>query len=177
MDGPFYCDLKPPFTHASGSTTTLTTVNQALYPTGWLPQLGGYFNYVGKLLYIRSIGAATSGTTPGNFGFNLFWGNNTANNGNNLGGGVATAWTASITNAAWQWEAWIRCRALGTSGSLFTYGFISLANSFIIQFPYSNPVATTVDLTANNVISPQVNRSGSTVETITPYEITFQALN
>ena len=177
MDGPFYCDLKPPFTQSSAPQVTLTATNAPIIPTAWLIPLGNYFNWVGKLLYMRSIGVCTSGTTPGNFGFNLFWGNNTANNGTNLGGGVNIAWTASITNAAVQFEAWARCRATGTSGSLFVWGNLSIANTGLVHLPFSNPAATTVDLTQNVYISPQVNRSGSTAETITPYEIFWQALN
>ena len=175
-DGPFYIDGKPPFSVNNSTTTSLTTVNQNILPSSWLPLLGGYFNFVGKLLYMRCTGVCTSVATPGNFGINFFWGNNTANNGTNIAN-VGYTWTANVAGAAFQWELWVRCRALGTSGSLFSWGNIFISSTGIINFPFSSPAAVTVDLTANNYISPQVNRSGSTAETITPYEVTTIAMN
>lgn len=176
MDGNFFVDCKPPFPQNVATATTLTAANQAIYPNGHLPVLGNYFNYVGRALYMRSWGICSSGATPGNFGINFFWGNNTNNNGTNLCN-VAYAWAASQTNSVFCWELWARARAIGASGSLFCYGNIFIAGSGILHFNYTNPAAVTVDLTQPNYISPQVNRSGSTAETIQPYHIFHQSLN
>jgi hypothetical protein len=43
--------------------------------------------------------------------------------------------------------------------------------------PASVPAAVTVDLTANNVISPQFLRSGSTAETLQVHDVSYEALN
>ena len=177
MDGNFYVDCKPPFNVNTATQTTLTTVNQAIYPSGWLPLLGGFFNWSGKCLYMRSFGTCTSAATPVNFGINFFWGNNTANNGTNIAN-VSYTWTASQTNTTFAWELWVRCRVPGASGTLMAYGNIFIAGSGVIHFPFNaSPVVTGLDLTANNYISPQVNRSGTTAETITPYHVFTQSLN
>lgn len=177
MDGNFYIDCKPPFPVNTVTTTTLTTSNQNIWPSSHLPLLGGYFNYPGKLLYMRGWGVCTSGATPGNFGINFFWGNNTANNGTNLSN-VSYTWTASQTNTSFSFELWVRCRATGVSGQVFSYGNVFVAGSGVIHHPFNGATNNvTIDTTLNNYISPQVNRSGSTAETITPYHIFTQSLN
>ena len=172
----FYIDGKPPFNQNIATATTLTSTMQNPYPLGWSPLLPKFFNYPGKLLYMRSVGICTSGATPGTLSFALYWGTGAGNNGTQLVSS-GMAWTASAANEAYILEMWIRCRLTGVSGSLFCYGKLNVTGSGIVHVPAQNPVATTVDLTQNFMLSPQFSRSGSTAETITPYWLYHQALN
>ena len=77
----------------------------------------------------------------------------------------------------------VRCRAIGSSGSLFAWGQMDFNNAVVastlqpLMIPASAPAAVTVDLTAANVLSPQFKRSGSTAETLQVHDLTYEAMN
>jgi hypothetical protein len=177
MDGPFYNDSRPPFpVTTSPSAITLTGSYQPIVPTAWMRPLGNYFNWVGKLVHLRLIATTTSGATPGTFNVGAYWGNNTAGNGTQLCA-VGFTWNANNVNVFTPIDLFVRCRALGTSGSLFAYGTCFLGGSGIIFYSFNNPAAVTVDLTQPNYLSVQLFRSGSTAETVTTYDVYWQTLN
>jgi hypothetical protein len=83
----------------------------------------------------------------------------------------------------WRLEMMVRCRSLGATGSLIATGMFSANPAIIastnqpVMIPASTAAAQTVDLTANNVLSPQFARSGSTAEALQVHEFAFEALN
>jgi hypothetical protein len=113
----------------------------------------------------------------------LLWGNGTDANGTTIMQSGTVALTASQTNLTWELDMLVRCRALGASGALIGHGMFNanvgvLASTLQpVMIPASAPAQTTVDLTANNVLSPQFLRSGSTAETLQVHEFLFEALN
>jgi hypothetical protein len=177
MDGPFYVDSRGPHISATPAAITLTTTLQALVPVGAYPNLGAnYFNWVGKALRMRAAGIATTGATPGNITLNLLWGNGTSN----VGAGMCSttfAGSAGLTNAVWQLEVLMRCRALGSSGQLFVSGFYMQQTTGFLMMPPTGAVVTTFDLTTNSVPSIQISRSGSTVETYQLLDLLLEAVN
>src|SRR5215831_5067369 len=178
MDGPWYCEGKAPFQATIAPQITMTASNQPLFPTSWLqPNRPRYFDYIGKTIYYKAWGVFTTGTTPGNFNYFVYWGNNTASNGTSLGS-IGVTWVASITNICWQIDLYIKARAIGTNGQLIIHGSLWLGQTGLWMFPFSGTLTgTNCDLTTTSWISPQVNRSGSTGETITPWDIIWQQIN
>ena len=184
MDGPFYVDTRAPHLSADVAAVTLSTTDKALIPVANLPILGSnYFSFIGKLVRLRMFGRITTGATPGNGTVDVYWGSGADANGTIICSSAAVALTASQTNLTWELELFIRCRAMGASGSLFGLGMFNanvgvLASTLQpVMIPASAPAAVTVDLTAANVISPQFKRSGSTAETMQVHDFMFEAMN
>ena len=186
MDGPFFVDTRSPHIQTDVTAVTLSTTAKALLPIANLPVLGSnYFGWIGKAVRLTIFGRLVTGATPGNGTASLYWGNGTDANGTIIVSTAAMTLTASMTSgSSWLWEMIIRCRALGTSGSLMatgTFNFLNsatsttAASSFMV--PATAPVPVTVDLTTASVISPQFLRSGSTVESIQVHDFLFEALN
>jgi hypothetical protein len=180
MDGPWYNEGMPPFQASTAPQVTMTSSNQPLFPNSWLqPNRPGFFDYVGKTIYYKAWGVSTTGATPGNFNLFVYWGNNTASNGTQLGSNAFT-WVASLTNVCWSIDLYIRARAIGVNGQLVIYGTLFLGQTGLWMFPFSGTITGVVcDLSRanSNFISPQVNRSGTTAETITPWDMYWQQLN
>lgn len=183
MDGPFWVDLRSPHMSADNASVTITTA-QPILATATLPVLGSnYFGFIGKAVRMRIWGQFTTGATPGNLTATLYWGTNAAANGTALCASAATALTANATGLSWEWDLLVRCRALGSSGSLIAHGMLNANVSLIastlqpVMLPAATAAATTVDLTANLVLSPQFARSGSTTESCIVHDFTFEALN
>jgi hypothetical protein len=184
MDGPFWVDLRAPHMNADVGSVTLTSAAKAMVPVANLPPLGAnYFSYVGKAVRITMQGRITTAATPGNMTFNLYWGNGTDANGTVVTSSAAVALIANQTSMTWRLELMVRCRSLGATGSLMATGMFSVNPAVIastnqpVMIPASAPGAATVDLTANNVLSPQFARSGSTVETLQVHEFMYEAMN
>jgi hypothetical protein len=184
MDGPFYVDSRAPHINADVAAVTLATTYKAMVPVANLPVLGSnYFGFIGKAVRIRMYGRITTAATPGNMQVGLLWGNGTDANGTTIMQSGTVALTASQTNLTWELDMLVRCRALGASGALIGHGMFNanvgvLASTLQpVMIPASAPAQTTVDLTANNVLSPQFLRSGSTAETLQVHEFLFEALN
>jgi hypothetical protein len=184
MDGPFWVDLRAPHMAADAASVTMATTNKAVVPVANLPVLGSnYFGFIGKAVRIRIWGQMSTGTTPGNLSGSLYWGTGADANGTAIVSMNATTLSASQTNISWEWDLIVRCRTLGATGALIAHGMFNANVALIastlqpVMLPASAAAATTVDLTANNVLSPQLARSGSTAESLIVHEMTWEALN
>jgi hypothetical protein len=183
-DGLFYNDLRMPIITADVASVTLSTTAKALYPASAFPVLGGgYFGYVGKKMRIKLFGRITTAATPGNGQWNIFWGSGADNTGTSLATSATFALTASQTNLSWCAEFSVYCRAMGASGALMCTGW-SLFNNGVaatsvqpVLIPASAPAQVTADTTANNIISVQFLRSGSTAETMQVHDLDVIAMN
>lgn len=178
MDAQFYVDSKPPFAEPIPSAVTLTTTFQALAPPAALPTFPpNYFGWVGKAVRMRMMGILTSGATPGNWAFNHIFGSGANNTGSGLCGITVSSFTANVTNAVWVSEAVFRCRAVGTSGVILAVGWWQIQGVGLFAVPPNNFSTVSLDLTQSGVISPQMNRSGSTAESAQLFDVVTQALN
>lgn len=184
-DGLFYHDTREPFIAADLTAVTLSTTNKALFPASNFPALGGqYFARPGKKLRIRAFGRMTTGTTPGNLTVALLYGTGADANGVSICASAATALVASQTNLSWEFEAYVHCRTIGSTGTLFGTGRF-IANPALIAstaqpllLPASAPAASaSVDFTATNILSLQALRSGSTAETMQIHDLEISAMN
>lgn len=184
-DGIFYNDLREPFIVADVPAVTLAATAKALYTTAFFPILGGqYFSRVGKKLRIRLFGRMTTGATPGNGSFNVYYGTGADANGVLLMTGTPVALSINQTSLSWQAEIYVHCRSLGATGTLFCTGkahfHVSLIASTLqpILLPASlAAVSGACDLTAALIISVQYLRSGSTAETMQVHDMEVIALN
>jgi hypothetical protein len=147
--------------------------------------LGGqYFARQGKRIRIRVFGKMTTGATPGNLQFGIYYGDGTDANGVLLASSAAIALVASQTNLSWQIEFEVRCISLGAAGTLYVVGEAGANPALIastaqpIMIPASAAAASgACDLTAAKIISLQANRSGSTAETMAVQDMTVIPLN
>lgn len=184
-DGLFYNDLREPFIASDQAAVTLATTAKALYTPSAFPVLGGqYFARPGKKLKIKLFGRMTTGATPGNGSFNVYYGTGADANGVVLMTGTPVALVAAGTNLSWEAEVTVTCRSIGSAGTLFCTGKakfnIGLMGTAIqpILLPASAPaVSGACDLTASLIISVQFLRSGSTAETMQVHELEVTALN
>jgi hypothetical protein len=182
--GQFYHDTVAPFVVADEAAVTLSTTNKALLPAARYANLGTQFmNLIGRKLRIRAFGKITTGATPGNLTMALLWGTGADANGTSVLASAAVALIASQTNISWAFEAYLHCRALGSSGSLFGTGYFEANPAVIastaqpILMPASAAAAATVDLTGTSIPSLQALRSGSTAETMTVQDFELSFLN
>lgn len=184
-DGLFYRDLREPFVSVNVGAVTLSTTDLALYPAANFPALGGqYWARPGKKMRIRLFGQMTTGTTPGNGTFDIYYGTGAAANGTIIASSATVALTASQTNISWMLDITITCRTTGATGTLFCTGMAWFNQAVLgttlqpLMIPASAPVVSgSVDLTAANIISVQFKRSGSTAETMQVVEMEVEALN
>lgn len=184
-DGLFYVDHRTPFISADVAAVTIGAANKALVPVANLPVLGSnYFSYIGKAVRIRMFGRWNTAAAPGTQTFALLWGTGADANGTAILTSQVITPIASLVNTSWLWEATIRCRAMGASGSLIANGKFGFLNSLtlttaIVEFlmPATADAAVTVDLTAANVISPQTLATTSTTNTMQVHDFAFEALN
>lgn len=181
-DGIFYLDTRTPFITTDITAVTLAATAKALYPASNFPVLGGqYFSTVGKAIMIKLFGRMTTAATPGNGSFNVYYGTGADANGVALMTGTAVALTANQTNISWTAEVIVRCRSIGSTGTLFCTGWAMFGEGALAQhvlLPATAPVVSgACDLTAANIISVQYLRSGSTAETMQVHEMSVIALN
>ena len=180
MDGQFYVDTRQPHMAANWPSVTLAATDKALVPVAGLPPMGtNYWSYIGKALRITMFGAYTSGTTPGNGTFDIYWGPGSDAIGDLVGVSSTFAIPVSQVSQVWFLQLLLRCRNLGSSGQLLVTGWGWIGPSFLLfSVPSSAPVAVTANLTtAGNSISPQFKRSGSTAETMQVVECLYESLN
>src|SRR3990172_6923803 len=129
-DGLFYLDTREPFIGADIAAVTLAATAKALYPPSNFPVLGGqYFARIGKKIRIRLFGRMTTGATPGNGSFNVYYGTGADANGVVLMTGTPAALTASQTNLSWLCEVFVHCRSIGSAGTLFCTGYAKFNES------------------------------------------------
>lgn len=185
-DGLFYVDSKPPFNTSDFASVTTIATNKALILPANLHNLGGnYFNWVGKAVRMRIFGRYSAAATPGTQSVSLLWGTGADANGTVVA--ASGLWTpnASLSNNAFCWEMVIRCRATGSSGSLFASGYFHWLNvttsggtGNTVMVPPQSPAAVTVDLTTvGNVLSPQSLAVTSTTNVLQVHDYMLEALN
>jgi len=185
MNGPWYIDSLPPWLVADVAAVTLATTDKAIYPAGAHPNLGQqFFGFPGKGLKVRAFGRMTTGATPGNLTWDIYWGNGADANGTIIGSSAAVALVANATNLSWWLDLDIVCRSTGSSGTVFVTGkadfnvALVLSTNAPVLIPASAPaVSAAIDLTANNIVSVQFKRSGSTAETLQVHNLWFHPLN
>jgi hypothetical protein len=185
MDGPFYVDSRAPHISADIGAVTIGAANKAIVPVANLPILGGnYFNYIGKAVRIRMFGRMTTAASAGTQTWTFLWGTGADANGTAIVSSAAVTLVNSQTNLSWMLEAIIRCRSLGATGTLFGTGNMAFGNAVVastnqaVLLPATAPAASaSVDLTAANVISPQVLATTSTTNTIQVHDFLFESLN
>src|SRR5258708_1019367 len=102
-DGLFYNDLRSPFLTADPTIApvSLSTTDKAIYTPSNFPVLGGQYWVPGKKLKIRMFGRMTTAATPGNFTWDVYYGNGTDANGTIIMSGTATALVANGTALSW----------------------------------------------------------------------------
>lgn len=184
-DGLFYWDTREPAIGVDIPAVTLAATAKALYPAGNFPNLGGqYFTRIGKKLRIRLFGRMTTGATPGNGSFNVYWGTGADANGVLLMTGAPVALSANQANLSWACEIFVSCRSTGAAGTLFCTGKahfnVGLIASTLqpIMLPASAPtVSGACDLTAALIVSVQYLRSGSTAETMQVHDMDVVSCN
>lgn len=183
-DGLFYVDMREPFIGADLTSVTLATTALPLYTPSNYPSIGSqYFARIGKKARIKMFGRITTGATPGNGQWVIYWGNGTATNGTILASSATFALTASQTSLSWWFECSVYARALGSTGALMCTGEASFNPSVVastlqpIMIPASAPAQVTVDLTQNYIVSVQFLRSGSTAETMQVHDLDVEAMN
>lgn len=181
-NGSFFMDTRTPFVTSNGPVVTLAATAKAIYTTSQFPTLGGnYFGYAGKKVRIRAFGQVTTGLTPGNGSFNVYYGSGADATGVVLMTGTPVALLPSQTNLTWVLELVVTCRSVGSAGTLFCTGRALFNPSVVASamlLPASNPaVSGACDLTAANIISVQFLRSGSTAETMQVVEMEVMILN
>lgn len=185
MDGPFYVDSRTPHQPADYASVTIIGTNKAIVPVAGLPILGAnYWSYVGKAVRIRMFGRMTTAASAGTQTWTFLWGTGADANGTAIVSSPAVTLVNSQTNISWALEAIIRCRSMGATGTLFGTGNMVFNNAVVastnqpVLLPASAPAASaSLDLTAANVISPQVLATTSTTNTITVHDYLFESLN
>jgi hypothetical protein len=184
-DGLFYNDLREPHFTSDLGAVTLSTTAKALYTTSDVPSMAGYFLRPGKKIRIRLFGKITTALTPGNGSFDVYWGSGADATGTILASSAALALSASQTNLSWEMEIAVRCITKGSAGALRCRGIWS-ANVGVLastlqpaMIPASANADVSVDLSpsANNIISVQFKRSGSTVETMAVQDLEVYGAN
>jgi hypothetical protein len=122
--------LREPFIYGDITAVTLASTAKALYPAANFPVLGGqYFTRIGKALRIRLFGRMTTGATPGNGSFNVYYGTGADANGTAIMTGTPVALVANGTNLSWMVEVDVHARTLGAAGTLFCTGFAHCSTS------------------------------------------------
>jgi hypothetical protein len=182
MDGPFYLDARAPFLTFDFAAVTLAATDKALYSTATFPVLGSnYFAFGGKKLRVRCAGRMTTAATPGNGTFSIYWGSGADATGTILAASEAFTLIASQTNAPWQIDITTVVRTLGTTGVMYCSGNCLFAVGLVAAragiIPSATPAGVTVDTTANNIVSVQFKRSGSTAETMQVQDMDVVAYN
>lgn len=183
MDDAFYSDLKKPFVIADIASVTLAATNKALYSIANIGAMGKDYWWAGKKVMIEAFGRITTGATPGNLTLALLYGTGADANGVSIMASAAQTLIASQTNLSWRFKGYVHCRTPGAAGGLFGWGYaefnplVIAASRFLM--PASAPaVSGSVDLTvANNVLSLQALRSGSTAEAIQLHDLSVVAMN
>jgi hypothetical protein len=182
-----YNDLREPFISADIAAVTLAATAKALYPAANFPALGPfYWGKLGKKLRIRLFGRMTTGATPGNGSFNVYYGTGADAAGVAIMTGTPVALLANATNLSWQAEIFVHTRSIGNAGTLFCTGRCDFNVGLIasttapILLPASAPAvsgACNLEAGNTNIISVQFLRSGSTAETMQAHDIEISSLN
>ena len=181
-DARYFHDTRAPYFTANNAAVTLLTTLKALYPIANFPVLGGnYWDRIGKKLRIRSFHNVTTGTTPGTGLISILYGTGADANGVTLASSAAFTLVASQTNLSMEIDVTVRCITLGATGTLEVTGKVSFNSALVATFVQMIPASAAApsaacDLTAANIISLQMSRTGSTAETVALTDLDVQAL-
>lgn len=180
--GSYLQDSRPPFNQAAFPSVTMATTSKMTVPTNPYGVVGATEWFAGKKFMVRQFGVMTTQTTPGNLTIEVRAGTADA-------GGTLLATTAALTLIASQttisWRMEFRCECWnsgsgGASGALLATGRFECNPAVIAagdaMIPASGVASVTTDLSAQTGISPQMKRSGSTVETLQVFSHEFQGL-
>jgi hypothetical protein len=177
----WFHDSRPPWIITDATAVTLAATDKALYPAQFFAPFGNGYWWAGKKIGLRVFGRATTGATPGNFSWSLYFGSGADATGTLLGTSKVIAAVANAVNLCWMAQLELDCRVIGSAGSILATGFIFADSALIanvVPFPASAPVAVAVDLTAgSNILSLQLKRSGSTAESAQVHQILPSPLN
>lgn len=179
-NGQFFVDTRMPAWILDQSAVTLLATAKALYPASQVPNFGGSYWWVGKIVRLYGFGKITTAVTPGNGSFDIYWGSGADANGTILASSTAAALAASQTNLSWLIDIYIQCTAIGATGALYCWGYARFNEAVLapIQFiPASAAATVTVDVSLANILSIQYKRSGSTAETMTMQRLLIQPQN
>ena len=185
-DGLFYNDLREPFISSDQNAAgTIITTDKPLALAASFPVLGGqYWARPGKKLKIRMFGRETTDGTAGNVTLDIYYGSGAAANGTILQASAAVAHQISRTNDVWWLELYIHCRATGSSGTLFVNGIYFASVTLVLStvgpvfIPATAPaVSGAIDLTAANIISPQIKQSGAGSWNATVHDLEVISMN
>jgi len=184
MDGANYVDTRSPFDIAANppAAVTLAATDKALYTPSEVPGMGSGYWWLGKKIRLYAFGKMTTGATPGNGTFDIYWGTGADANGTIIQSSGTLALAANQTNIPWWLDVVIECTLRGSTGKLFAMGSANmntlLTTNVPMPIPASAPATSgAIDLTASNIISVQFKRSGSTAETMQVLQVLFQPQN
>lgn len=184
MKGAYYWDSLGPFNINVFASITLANTMKALHVTSAVPNLGNlFFNWAGQRIGLKGFGRMTTAATPGNVQMALFWGTGADANGTNIGQTTTQALSTTQTNMSFEFEFDILCTKINDSsanGALLAMGRVMAAEPLWaphLLLPHQTPAPVTVDLSANNIISLQMLRSGSTAETAQLHDLYFYPKN
>jgi hypothetical protein len=179
-----YHETIDPAVFGDEGAITLASTNKALIPVSRYNLGTQFFCKTGRKLRIRAFGKITTAATPGNFTGAILFGTGADANGTSLGATATIALTASQTNLSWEMEAYIHCRSIGATGTLFCTGRWLFNNAVVantlqpLLIPASAAVVSgSLDLTGTSIPSLQALRSGSTAETMTVQDYDISPMN
>lgn len=178
-----YHETLRPWVQADESAVTLTTTNKALVPAGRYSELGSqFFDTIGKKLWLHASGKMTTSTSPGTLTLALLFGTGADANGTSLVASAAQTLVASQTNITWSLDAYIHCRAVGSSGSLFAMGEAVFGSALIAARSFDMPASAaaavgSLDLTGASFPSLQALVSSGASITMTVQDFALTPMN
>ena len=134
--------------------------------------------FPGAMLRVIACGRfSTTGTPTLNLG--VYYG---GSGGTALATTGAITTTSGVTNVPWWLEVIIQCRAIGTSGTLFTQGLVhgisGTTGVSVVPIPASAPATVTVDTTAAKTIDITGTwGTSSASNTITCHMLSVEGMN
>jgi hypothetical protein len=181
-DGLFYWDTREPFMGSSSHVGYFIHHGQRRFIRRQTFQcLGGqYFARVGKLFCIRVVWRTDDRRHSGKFnvGYLLRHRCRCQRHHSGIIGSTCSDSKPDQRIRAWV-DVFVRCVTIGSAGTLFVWGDVIYNEGVVAakqMIPASAPaVSSGVDLTAANIISVQLKRSGSTAETFTTWARLFQS--
>lgn len=187
MDGPLYHDTRQQsIVTAAQTSITLASTDKLLHP-GSLTSLPALYFGAGKKIRVTVYGSMTTAATPGNIGVELYYGTTDAG-GTLLASSAAIALVANATTLPVIITANLICRggAVPTAIPTLSYAWFNLPIGLITAANYQaggnglipalTPAAVNIDTTTAQGFNIQIKRTGSTAETFTTHDVTFEAL-
>jgi hypothetical protein len=183
MDGNYYVDTRQPWIIADQSAVTPTTTFKSVWANGAASPtiLPANYWYPGKLVRLTANLKLTTGTA-GNSAFGL--GVGSADNPGNTVSTATRAKIASVGPFGIFIQGYVRCRSIGTAGTVAIWGFVApdlgafLSTTDNWVFPSNGTtVVSTLDTTVgtNGPVFQYLTSAGT--DSIVTTDIVFEALN